>query len=128
MAYIDTSRSAPTRSGFRRNLEYASRHRNRDEALSLAVEVITHYFSTLPKQMAGTERIVTMRRRLAELYVQHYPLRIIPAPIPLSLIQEHMVRLVREEIIKTVGVEARREAPPAPFTTPPHPPRADLQA
>ncbi|HHK4247468.1 TPA: LysR family transcriptional regulator, partial [Pseudomonas aeruginosa] len=73
------------------------------------MEVITHYFSTLPKQMAGTERIVTMRRRLAELYVQHYPLRIIPAPIPLSLIQEHMVRLVREEIIKTVGVEARRE-------------------
>lgn len=27
------------------------------------------------------------------VHVQHYPLRIIPAPVPLSLMQEHMVRL-----------------------------------
>jgi hypothetical protein len=60
--------------------------------------------------MAGTER-VTMQRRLAELY-EHYPLQIFPAPVPLSLMQEHMVRLVREEIIKTVGVEPGAERPP----------------
>ncbi|KFX71732.1 nodulation protein NfeD [Pseudomonas taeanensis MS-3] len=76
------------------------------------LEVITHDFNTLPQLVVGTERIVTMHRRLAELYAQHYPLRIIPTPVPLPLMQEHLVwhrsmdrdpmlRWVREQIIKT---------------------------
>lgn len=86
------------------------------------LEVITHDFNTLPQLVVGTQRIVTMHRRLAEQYAQHYPLRIIPTPVPLPLMQEHLVwhrsmdrdpmlRWVREQLVKA----AQTMTPSVPY-------------
>jgi len=75
------------------------------------LEVITHDFNTLPQLVVGTQRIATMHRRLARLYTERWPLRMLPTPVPTPTIQEHLVwhrsmdrdpmlRWVREQIIE----------------------------
>jgi LysR family nod box-dependent transcriptional activator len=44
------------------------------------VEVTTHTFNSVPPYLIGTHRIATMHRRLAEVWAQHFSLRILPAP------------------------------------------------
>lgn len=74
------------------------------------LEVITHDFNTLPQLVIGTQRIATMHQRLARLYTERWPLRMLPTPVPTPTIQEHLVwhrsmdrdpmlRWVREQII-----------------------------
>ena len=55
------------------------------------LEVITNDFNTLPQLIVGTQRIATMHRRLAELYAEHLPLRLLPAPVKLPVMREHML-------------------------------------
>lgn len=55
------------------------------------IEVLTHDFNTLPQLLIGTQRIATMHRRLARLYSEHWPLRMLPTPMPTPTIQEHLV-------------------------------------
>ncbi len=80
------------------------------------LEVITHDFNTLPQLLIGTQRIATMHRRLAHLYAQYLPLRILPTPVKIPAMREFMLwhrsmdgdpmhRWLRErieEFIKTV--------------------------
>ena len=54
------------------------------------LEVITNDFNTLPQLLVGTHRIATMHRRLAELYSQYLPLRILPPPVELPVMKEIM--------------------------------------
>ncbi|QJP09990.1 LysR family transcriptional regulator [Pseudomonas multiresinivorans] len=54
------------------------------------LEVITNDFNTLPQLLVGTHRIATMHRRLAELYAQYLPLRILPAPVKIPVMRESM--------------------------------------
>jgi DNA-binding transcriptional LysR family regulator len=58
---------------------------------SRRLEVITNDFNTLPQLVVGTERIATTHRRLAELYAEHLPLRLLPPPVKLPVMREHML-------------------------------------
>lgn len=55
------------------------------------LEVITHDFNTLPQLVIGTQRVATMHRRLALLYAQYLPLRILPAPVHIPPLREFML-------------------------------------
>lgn len=74
------------------------------------LEVITHDFNTLPQLVVGTQRIATMHQRLAQLYTERWPLRLLPTPVPTPTMREHLVwhrsmdrdpmlRWLREQII-----------------------------
>lgn len=54
------------------------------------MEVITHDFNTLPQLVIGTQRVATMHRRLADLYAQYLPLRILPPPVRIPPMREFM--------------------------------------
>lgn len=54
------------------------------------LEVITHDFNTLPQLLIGTERMATMHSRLAAFYARTLPLRILPPPVELPVMREHM--------------------------------------
>jgi len=54
------------------------------------LEVLTHDFNTLPQLVIGTRRIATMHNRLAQLYARSLPLRILPPPVELPVMQEYM--------------------------------------
>ncbi|MPT17287.1 MAG: LysR family transcriptional regulator [Pseudomonas sp.] len=54
------------------------------------IEVVTHDFNTLPQLVLGTQRIATMHRRLADIYAQHLPLRILPTPVKIPPMREFM--------------------------------------
>lgn len=55
------------------------------------LEVITHDFNTLAQLVVGTQRIATMHTRLARLYIERWPLRMLPTPVRVPTIQEHLV-------------------------------------
>ena len=55
------------------------------------LEVITNDFNTLPQLIVGTQRIATMHQRLARLYAEHLPLRILNPPVKLPVMREHML-------------------------------------
>lgn len=54
------------------------------------IEVITSDFNTLPQLVLGTNRIATMHKRLAEYYAQFLPIRLLPTPVELPTMQEHI--------------------------------------
>ncbi|MCQ4260587.1 LysR family transcriptional regulator [Stutzerimonas stutzeri] len=79
------------------------------------IEVITHDFNTLPQLVIGTQRVATMHRRLARLYTERWPLRMLPTPVPTPTIKEYLVwhrsmdrdpmlRWVREQIFQVAQV------------------------
>ena len=55
------------------------------------LEVITNDFNTLPQLVVGTQRIATMHQRLARLYADHLPLRILPPPVKIPVMREVML-------------------------------------
>lgn len=55
------------------------------------LEVITNDFNTLPQLIVGTQRIATMHQRLARLYAEHLPLRILPTPVKIPVMREVML-------------------------------------
>ncbi len=55
------------------------------------LEVITNDFNTLPQLIVGTRRVATMHRRLAELYAEHLPLRLLAPPVQIPVMREHML-------------------------------------
>ncbi|WAH55775.1 LysR family transcriptional regulator [Pseudomonas silvicola] len=59
--------------------------------VSRRLEVITNDFNTLPQLIIGTQRIATMHGRLARLYAEHLPLRILPTPVKIPLMREFML-------------------------------------
>jgi DNA-binding transcriptional LysR family regulator len=54
------------------------------------VEVITHDFNTIPHLLIGSQRIATMHSRLASLYSQLLPLRLLPPPVKIPVMREYM--------------------------------------
>jgi LysR family transcriptional regulator, nod-box dependent transcriptional activator len=54
------------------------------------IEVISCDFNTLPQLVVGTTRIATMHQRLAEYYAQYLPIRLIPTPVKLPIMREHL--------------------------------------
>ncbi|WP_317929561.1 LysR family transcriptional regulator [Halioxenophilus sp. WMMB6] len=54
------------------------------------IEVISNDFNTLPQLVLGTNRIATMHKRLAEYYAQYLPIRILPTPVELPVMREHI--------------------------------------
>jgi DNA-binding transcriptional LysR family regulator len=52
------------------------------------LEVIAHNFMLLPYLVIGTDRIATIQTRLAQLYAQTLPLKLIRAPLELPLLTE----------------------------------------
>ncbi|HCN45320.1 MAG TPA: nodulation protein NfeD [Pseudomonas sp.] len=55
------------------------------------LEVISNDFNTLPQLLVGTLRVATMHRRLAQLYAQYLPLRILPTPMEIPVMGEFML-------------------------------------
>lgn len=55
------------------------------------LEVITNDFNTLPQLIVGTPRIATMHLRLAKLYANYLPLRILPTPVQIPVMREFML-------------------------------------
>jgi DNA-binding transcriptional LysR family regulator len=55
------------------------------------LEVITNDFNTLPQLVVGTQRIATMHQRLARLYADYLPLRILPPPVKIPVMREFML-------------------------------------
>lgn len=54
------------------------------------LEVITHDFNTIPHLLIGSQRIATMHSRLAALYAELLPLRLLPPPVKLPVMREYM--------------------------------------
>jgi LysR family nod box-dependent transcriptional activator len=54
------------------------------------IEVISCDFNTLPQLVVGTNRIATMHQRLAEYYAQYLPIKLIPTPVKLPVMREHL--------------------------------------
>ncbi|MCF5722812.1 LysR family transcriptional regulator [Pseudomonas syringae] len=87
------------------------------------IEVITNDFNTLPQLIVGTDRIATAHRRLAEWYARYLPLRVLPTPVKIPLMQEHILwhrsmdgdpmhRWLRERITEFIqSVDSKPHAP-----------------
>lgn len=54
------------------------------------IEVTTNTFNTVPQYVIGTARIATMHKRLAEVFANYFPLKILPSPIPIPVLVETM--------------------------------------
>ncbi|MGY4494293.1 LysR family transcriptional regulator [Pseudomonas sp. TE3610] len=54
------------------------------------LEITTHDFNTLPHLLIGSNRVATMHSRLASLYAKLLPLRLLPPPVQLPVMREHM--------------------------------------
>ncbi|MBS7425943.1 LysR family transcriptional regulator [Pseudomonas syringae] len=55
------------------------------------MEVVTHDFNTLPQLIVGTQRIATMLQRMARLYANYLPLRIVQPPVKIPVMREFML-------------------------------------
>lgn len=58
--------------------------------VSRKVEVVTYNLTSLPLLVIGTNRIATVHTRLARLYAQHLPVRLLAAPVELPKLQVAM--------------------------------------
>ncbi|MET3136003.1 LysR family nod box-dependent transcriptional activator [Undibacterium sp. GrIS 1.2] len=54
------------------------------------VEVSTSNFSSLPLLLVGTNRIATMHTRLADMFADYFPIRLLPLPMDIPLLVEMM--------------------------------------
>lgn len=61
-----------------------------EHALSRRVCVQVSNFASAPDLLIGTQRVATLPRRLAELFVARHPLRILEAPVPLPRTMLHL--------------------------------------
>lgn len=58
--------------------------------LTRRVTVQVPTFLTVPYMLIGTQRVVTLPRRIATLFVEHHPLRMIEPPIEVPITQMHL--------------------------------------
>ena len=68
--------------------------------LERRIEVVAPGFDALPALVAGTRRMATIQRRLAQLLTRVYAVRVVPLPVELPAIEEAMIwhpRLERDE-------------------------------
>ena len=95
-----------------------------EAGLERRVEVIAPSSHVLPELVVGTDRIATIQTRLALKFARVFPLKLLPLPVPLPVLQEavfwptHLERdpghmWFREVMKKTA---ARLDAPAAPLT------------
>ena len=55
------------------------------------VQVVAPSYHALPALIVGTDRIATMQMRLAEKLAASHPIRLVPLPVPLPVLQEAML-------------------------------------
>jgi len=48
-------------------------------------------YHALPALIVGTDRIATLQMRLAETLAASYPIRVVPLPVPLPVLEEAMM-------------------------------------
>jgi DNA-binding transcriptional LysR family regulator len=113
-------------------------HINYDERLGeqagceLHAQVVAPSYHALPALIVGTDRVATLQMRLAEKLAASYPIRVVPLPVPLPLLEEAMMwhpRLDRDAAhawLRSVLRETAAALPAfgrAPQTVVPHRPR-----
>ena len=54
-------------------------------------QVVAPSFHALPALIVGTDRVATMQLRLAEKLAASHPIRLVPLPVPLPVLQEAML-------------------------------------
>ena len=57
----------------------------------LRAQVVAPSYHALPALIVGTDRIATIQMRLAGKLADSYPIRVVPLPLPLPLLQEAMM-------------------------------------
>jgi len=57
----------------------------------LRAQVVAPSYHALPALIVGTDRIATIQMRLAEKLAASYPIRIVPLPLPLPVLEEAMM-------------------------------------
>lgn len=76
------------------------------------IEAVTSSFSTVPWLLMGTSRISLMHRRLAEVMVDHFPIRYAPIPFPFPIMRQmaqyHLSR-TGDEGVQWLLTEIRNE-------------------
>ncbi|MES2260983.1 MAG: LysR family transcriptional regulator [Pseudomonadota bacterium] len=62
----------------------------KSSGLSRRIEVSTSNFNTLPQLVIGTNRIATMHTRLAKMFANYFPLRLLEPPMQTPILIEKM--------------------------------------
>jgi len=57
----------------------------------LHAQVVAPSYHALPALIVGTDRVATLQMRLAETLAASYPIRVVPLPQPLPVLQEAML-------------------------------------
>jgi DNA-binding transcriptional LysR family regulator len=57
----------------------------------LHAQVVAPSYHALPPLIVGTDRIATLQMRLAEKLAALYPIRVVPLPLPLPVLEEAMM-------------------------------------
>ena len=60
-------------------------------AVELHAQVVAPSYHALPALIVGTDRIATLQMRLAEKLAASYPIRVVPLPLPLPVLEEAMM-------------------------------------
>lgn len=72
-------------------------HVNYDERLGeqagfgLHAQVVAPSYHALPALIVGTDRVATLQMRLADKLAASYPIRVVPLPLPLPVLEEAMM-------------------------------------
>jgi DNA-binding transcriptional LysR family regulator len=57
----------------------------------LHAQVVAPSYHALPALIVGTDRIATLQMRLADKLAASYPIRVVPLPLPLPVLEEAMM-------------------------------------
>jgi DNA-binding transcriptional LysR family regulator len=71
-------------------INYAER-RGEHAGVDLHAQVVAPSYHALPALVVGTDRIATLQMRLAEKLAASYPIRAVPLPLPLPVLEEAMM-------------------------------------
>ena len=63
----------------------------RQAGFELHAQVVAPSYHALPALIVGTDRIATLQMRLAEKLAASYPIRVVPLPLPLPVLEEAMM-------------------------------------
>jgi DNA-binding transcriptional LysR family regulator len=62
-----------------------------EAGFELHAQVVAPSYHALPALIVGTDRIATLQMRLAEKLTASYPIRVVPLPVPLPVLEEAMM-------------------------------------
>jgi DNA-binding transcriptional LysR family regulator len=71
-------------------INYNERFGDQD-SIELHVQVVVPSYHALPALIVGTNRIATLQMRLADTLAASYPIRLVPIPLPMPVLEEAMM-------------------------------------